>query len=601
MRQLVALSEGAMAPISQAGWAQFPLGLWRAASSLQAGGARSHSHLAAEFECRSPASPLPPSVAAFVHPSSAPSTRRSTGPRAWGYRGHSGTTGAASTPSTGEVDTIYALASAPGRSGVAVLRLSGPQADGALRHLLGGGRELPNARHATLRRLRHPRDGTVLDTAVVLRFPGPASFTGDDVVELHVHGSPAVVRALLGVLGQLPGLRMAQAGEFARRAFLAGKMDLLQLESTADLLAAETEAQRRQARPTRATPGQEGTHGSLQTLYGKLGCYCGNCGSVVVVVVVVVVAPPGRWAPFHISWAAPNVPQMWSRTQAVAGLEGGPGSVYRSWRGDILHCLASVEAVLDFGEDADLGSSIASDVRSRAVTLRQSIQRELENGKRGEIIRDGVRAVLLGPPNVGKSSILNLLAGRPAAIVTSQPGTTRDIVEVPLELNGLKVILSDTAGFREDAGDIEQEGINRATHAARLADVLVAVLDVSTLLRTGQDDGETFASQLEDVLRERSSAPLLVLLNKSDLLGFAESTLGGGEGAEESSIITRHRHRQLLRSCVSALLRYESCWEELELATEELRCAARALGSITGAIETEEVLDAIFSEFCIGK
>jgi len=262
-----------------------------------------------------------------------------------------------------------------------------------------------------------------------------------------------------------------------------------------------------------------------------------------------------------------------------------------------------------------------------------------------------------------QSSILNLLAGRPAAIVTSQPGTTRDIVEVPLELNGLKVILSDTAGFREDAGDIEQEGINRATHAARLADVLVAVLDVSTLLRTGQDDGETFASQLEDVLRERSSAPLLVLLNKSDLLvresasadgdrdgstvtsssdmidehvaaarrlgngvlgqasvlplscktaagadavlralqGFAESTLGGGEGAEESSIITRHRHRQLLRSCVSALLRYESCWEELELATEELRCAARALGSITGAIETEEVLDAIFSEFCIGK
>mmetsp|Transcript_40090 Transcript_40090/g.95231 ORF Transcript_40090/g.95231 Transcript_40090/m.95231 type:complete len:526 (-) Transcript_40090:697-2274(-) len=469
-------------------------------------------------------------------------------------------------------------------------------------------------RRASLTQLYHPRSGGLLDKAVVLRFPAPRSFTGEDVVELNCHGSPAVVRAVLGALGSVPGMRMARAGEFTRRAFEAGKMDLTQLESTADLLAAETESQ---------------------------------------------------------------------RLQALSLMQGKQGELYGQWRKELLSCLASAEAVLDFGEDAELGADVALAVLPRVRALRDEIERRVkEDGHRGEIVRSGARTLLIGPPNSGKSSLLNTLSGREVAIVSSLPGTTRDLLEVPLELGGLKVILTDSAGVRTSGDPIESEGISRALAGARGADLGVFVLDGADIFSRPEyclkmlRSFSVQSSRTDQGHRGGPRRPAIVVLNKVDLLfedfgnqhlqefqqrlrqgkpfverydstheldsgigkiaveileivrglgfepfGVAAMSCKNGQGvdnllvslqqaAEEVSrtsapegtlIVTRQRHRERLESCVSSLLRYEELHEELEIAAEELRYAARALGELTGAIDSEEILEAIFGEFCIGK
>ncbi|KAK9916100.1 hypothetical protein WJX75_008574 [Coccomyxa subellipsoidea] len=294
------------------------------------------------------------------------------------------------------------------RVGVAVIRLSGPRADLALQRLLKPGRTLPQPRMAALASLRDPRSGEELDRSLVLRFPGPASFTGEDVVELHVHGSPATVRMTLDALRALPGLRPAEAGEFAMRAFHNGKLDLTEAEGLADLLAAETDAQRRQA---------------LRQSGGEM------------------------------------------RRR------------HERWRGALLRCLAAAEAIIDFGEDEDIAPDVAADVRRQVAAVRAELARHVSSGRRGELIRSGVKVAIVGPPNAGKSSLLNVLAAREAAIVSPIPGTTRDAVEVSIELEGFKVTLVDTAGLRESADAIEVAGMQRARSAMRDADIIALVID----------------------------------------------------------------------------------------------------------------------------
>lgn len=440
-------------------------------------------------------------------------------------------------------DTIYALATAPGRAGVAVLRISGAQAGAALTALTG--KPLPAPRLATLRRLIDPQTGEGLDQALLLWFPGPASFTGEDVAELHLHGGRAVTAGVAAALSGLPGLRPAEAGEFTRRAFAAGKLDLTGVEGLADLVDAETAAQRRQA---------------LRQMGGAL----------------------------------------------ARRVEG--------WRDRLLRLLAHAEADIDF-PDEDLPGGLAEGVAVGVRDLADALSAALADGHRGERLRDGLHVVIVGAPNVGKSSLLNALARRDAAIVSHLAGTTRDVVEVHLELGGYPVILADTAGLRDGGDVIEQEGMARARARAEDADIVLAVVDAARLPAV---EPETLA-----LLDQRS----LLLVNKCDLAATIPVEVAGrptlalsarsGEGLDrllaalsarcaelfagaQDGAITRARHRAALEECRDRLqdaLRAPAP----ELAAEDLRLAARGLGRITGRVDVEDLLDVIFRDFCIGK
>ncbi|XP_029772837.1 tRNA modification GTPase GTPBP3, mitochondrial isoform X5 [Suricata suricatta] len=288
--------------------------------------------------------------------------------------------------------TIFALSSGQGRCGIAVIRTSGPASGHALRSLTAP-RDLPPARSACLRLLSHPRSGEPLDRALVLWFPGPQSFTGEDCAEFHVHGGPAVVSGVLQALGSVPGLRPAEAGEFTRRAFAHGKLSLTEVEGLADLIHAETEAQRRQA---------------LRQLDGELGHLCHG----------------------------------WAKTLTKA--------------------LAHVEAYIDFGEDDNLEEGVLERANSEVRELELALGAHLRDARRGQRLRSGAHVVVAGPPNAGKSSLVNLLSRKPVSIVSPEPGTTRDVLETPVDLAGFPALLSDTAGLREGAGPVEQEGVRRA-------------------------------------------------------------------------------------------------------------------------------------------
>ena len=448
------------------------------------------------------------------------------------------------------MSTIFALSSGRGRAGIAVLRVSGPGAGGALRTLAG---KVPVPRAATVARLGYTTKGSVvLDHAMVLWFPGPASATGEDVAEFHVHGGPAVVAAVLGALASLPGLRAAEAGEFARRAFANGKLDLTQAEALADTIEAETEAQ---------------------------------------------------------------------RIQSLRQLDGELGRTLERWREEILRGLAHVEAAIDFAED-DLPAGAVAAAAARVHRLAPEMDEFLADSRRGERLRDGVHAVLLGAPNVGKSSLLNRLARRDAAIVSATAGTTRDIVEAHLDLGGYPLVVADTAGLREDAGEIEGEGVRRALARAEAADLKLALFD-----------GEAWP-ETDPRTRSLVDDDTVVVVNKSDripgglpaggeiggrpvwfvsaltgegldgLLGAVEAELAGKAGLGEAAGLTRARHRDSVEECVFSLRRFLDRGSEgadLELAAEDLRMAARALGRITGRVDVEDVLDRIFADFCIGK
>jgi len=441
-------------------------------------------------------------------------------------------------------ETIYALASGAGRAGLAVIRISGPDADAALA-ALGGPVDAP-ARMARRIRLIDPADGAPLDDGLALRFPGPGSYTGEDVVELHVHGGPAVVAAVLDALGRQSGLRLAAPGEFTRRAVLAGKMDLTEAEGLLDLIEAETEAQRR---------------------------------------------------------------------QALRQAEGALGALYDGWRSRLVAALAHLEAVIDF-PDEDLPDETETELRRELAGLREAMADHLADDRRGERLRHGVQVAIIGPPNAGKSSLLNLLARREAAIVAATAGTTRDVIEVRLDLDGYPVLVADTAGIRGAGDAIEAEGVRRALQWAGAADLRVAVFAADAVLESADEalgliDNDT-----------------LVVLNKIDLgpmawrpggsgLGLFPVSVRTGEGMEpfldalgaavrerahvgHAPLITRARHREAVAEAMAALERAGAAALP-ELAAEDLRIAARALGRVTGAVDIEELLDVIFRDFCIGK
>jgi tRNA modification GTPase len=456
---------------------------------------------------------------------------------------------------TNDRSTIYALSSGRPPAGIAVVRLCGPRAGAALEKLIG---RMPKPRQATLACVRDPETGEVIDEALALWFPGPHSETGDDMAELQLHGSHAVVAAVFDALATIEGCRPAEAGEFTRRAFDNGRLDLTAIEGLADLIAAETPAQRRQA---------------FRQLKGLIG----------------------------------------DRAEA--------------WREQIIAALALVEARIDVSDEADVPEDLLGPARRAAKELRDEIARALAKSGRGERLRDGFVVAIAGPPNAGKSTLLNRLAKRDAAIVSAHPGTTRDAIEVHLNLEGYPVTLIDTAGIRDSADPVEQEGIRRACELVARADLVLWLTDASA------DKADAGRAVAEDL----SVAEIWALRNKADLLGeatrarsesrstnesqktFAISALTGA-GADsllealaecvrqyfsitEASMVTRARHRRALEETISALdraLAQGSAGSE-ELIAEDLRSAATALGRLTGRVDVEDILDVIFREFCIGK
>ncbi|GAB5468780.1 MAG: tRNA uridine-5-carboxymethylaminomethyl(34) synthesis GTPase MnmE [Rhodospirillales bacterium] len=439
------------------------------------------------------------------------------------------------------MDTIFALATARGRAALATVRISGPQAGPLLDSLTG--RVRPLARQAALRVLADPQSGDLLDQALVLWFPAPASATGEDLAELHLHGGPAVIAGVLQALAAYPQVRMAEAGEFARRAFTNDKMDLTQVEGLADLIAAETAGQRR---------------------------------------------------------------------QALAQAEGGLARQLTAWRQRLIAVSGQMEALLDFAEE-EIPDDLLGEVERQAGDIAAEIAGLLDKANHGERMREGLRCALLGAPNVGKSSLLNVLAGREAAIVTDRPGTTRDLIEVHLDLGGLPVILTDTAGISaESDDDIEREGMRRALVRASEADLVVLLLDLSRddpLPRALADlDGERClligskadlprrnGAEVELSLSARSGAGVEALIALLQERGQGLLAVGG-----EPALVTRARQRNALQEATTCLVRARPTGLP-ELLAEDLRLALRALGRVAGRVDVEEVLDSLFREFCIGK
>jgi tRNA modification GTPase len=456
-------------------------------------------------------------------------------------------------------DTIFALSSAPGRAGVAVIRVSGKRAGDALRVLAA---PRPEPRRAALRRITDPETGAPIDRGFVLWFPGPHTFTGEDVAELQIHGGRAVVAALLSALGRIEGCRLAEPGEFAMRAFENGHIDLAQAEGLADLIDAETEAQ---------------------------------------------------------------------RSQALRQAEGALTALTERWRGGLIAAMALVEAAIDFSDESDVSENAIQDAEGRIAVLRTEIAHHLDDGHRGELLRDGFSVVLVGAPNVGKSSLLNALARRDVAIVSAEEGTTRDVIEVRLDLDGFPVVVSDTAGLRETTGEIEVEGIRRTLSRSREANLLVWVIDAS--LPPTETESAGLPEQIAGI-----SKPVLIAANKCDLAEekscengipctapsvaprheiirvsartgeglnifirrIAEFARATTEGASDP-VITQARHRQHIADCMDHLADFSGRSADVELRAEDLRLAANALGRISGRIDPEEVLGQVFGRFCIGK
>lgn len=444
-------------------------------------------------------------------------------------------------------DTIVATATAPGRAGVAVTRVSGPKAEQVITALCG---RIPEPRKATRSLFRDPETGDVLDDGLVLWFPGPASFTGEDSAEFQGHGGKAVTEALLQAIRCLDGVRIAEPGEFSRRAFLNGKMDLTRAEGLADLIHAETEAQRRQA---------------LQQMGGALG------------------------------------------------------RLYESWREELIRRLAWLEAYIDF-PDEEIPTDLDRSARDGLAGLARTIDAYLSDNRRGERIRDGIHIAVIGRPNAGKSSLVNSLAQREAAIVSEQAGTTRDVIEVHLDLGGFPVTIADTAGLRESREDIEAEGIRRARARAESADLKVAVFDATLWPELDTETLSLVDTNTLVVLNKKDLAAATLPIDPPVIAGCRALALSArnGEGLADlvsaltalvidrldargaPPALTRQRHRDALETCRDSLLR--GVQEPLpELMAEDVRLAAQALGRITGRVEVDDVLDVIFSDFCIGK
>lgn len=429
------------------------------------------------------------------------------------------------------MDTIFAVASGLQRAGVTIIRVSGPTALLTYKNLTH--RPLPQPRVATSGTFRDPETGALLDKGVALFFKGPSSFTGEDVVEYHVHGGPAVVKGFLDVLAQQPECRLAQPGEFTRRAFENGKMDLTAAEAVADLIAAETEAQ---------------------------------------------------------------------RTQALDQLSGNLARLYQDWAERLKKILAHQEADIEF-PDEDMPAQLSETLKAPIDALTAEIKAHLNDGRRGERLRDGIRIAILGAPNAGKSSLLNALAQRDVAIVSDEAGTTRDVLEVHLNLGGYPVILTDTAGLRATENKIEAEGIRRARKAADEADIKLVLFDGAQpedAATKALVDDESVVVYTKADLAKKKGISSVTGEGLGDLLTTLTQKVSTLFAPKSGPSLTRERHRLALTQTVEALERARSA-QLPELAAEDLRMALRALGGITGLVHVEELLDKIFKDFCIGK
>lgn len=439
------------------------------------------------------------------------------------------------------MDTIFALSSGKGKSGVSVIRISGSIAYEALE--VFGIKDL-KARTANLRKLKD-KNGDIIDSAIVITFEAPASFTGENIVELHIHGSIAVVSKVLDMLSNIKGFRHAEPGEFSKRAFDNDKMDLLQAEGLADLINSETDSQ---------------------------------------------------------------------RIQAIRQMDGNFSDIYENWRNKIVELMAFIEAFVDF-PDEDIPDDLEKASLKKTHELIAEIEEQVEN-KCAEKIHDGIRVVIAGKPNVGKSTLINLLTNRDLAIVSDIAGTTRDSLEAHFEIAGFPITLIDTAGIRETEDFIEKEGVRRTLEKIKNADFKILILDATD----------------ENIDESNVDESTIVIINKCDLndanfninnknYRVIRSSLKNGEGVEEikktitelsekffnkgeAGIVTRSRHRHLLKEAVSGLKEFISSRENnspIEMAAENLRVSANSMGRITGKIGVEDVLDKIFQEFCIGK
>lgn len=437
-------------------------------------------------------------------------------------------------------ETIYALATPPGRSGVAVIRLSGSGSQAVAASL--GVESGLEPRKAALVTLRDPFAERIVDQALALYFPAPHSFTGEDIIELHVHGSMAVIRHLFDIFSQMQGVRLAHAGEFSRRAFMNGKLDLLEAEGLADLIDSETIEQKAQA---------------LKQLYGKSSAF------------------------------------------------------YEMLRTNMISVLAQLEAYIDF-PDEDIPEAVLQGLQDETRSLISAIEATVADDKRGERLRDGLSIVILGAPNAGKSSLLNMLANRDAAIVSDTPGTTRDVIEVHLDIKGYPVVLIDTAGIREQGDAIEAEGMRRALARAESADITLILRDVQDMpaaLFTGIElRNPLYVHNKIDLVQDIAAdvvSGAVMLSTKTcqgaeELMQAIENKVENIFYAQEAPLITRSRHREQLIYALEYLKR-SLIPLPLELHCEELRQASLAIGKITGKIDVDELLDVIFSRFCIGK
>ena len=430
-------------------------------------------------------------------------------------------------------DTIFAVATGAGRAAICIVRVSGPLARDVLRRLAG---RVPPARRATLARLRDA-SGETLDQALVLFFEAARSELGEDGAELHLHGGRAVVAAVLAALAAIPGLRAAEPGEFARRAFRSGRIDLTQLEGLADLIDAETE---------------------------------------------------------------------WQRRQAQRQLSGAMRDATAPWRAALVEAAAQVETAIDFAEDVELDGTVRGDVLALVAPVRAGLRRELAQAHAAERLREGVQVVIAGPPNVGKSSLLNALARREAAIVSAVAGTTRDVIEVHLDLGGCPLTLVDTAGLRDAIDPVERIGVDRAHDRAASADLVLWLGDDAYPGSTPAWRIATKADLRPVPSGSGGDEPLPVSavtgynldVLRGRLAGFAATIAQGGA----SALVVRKRHRLAFTEALRALDALEADPAlPIELVAEQLRVARHALARLIGTVDVEDILGDIFSRFCIGK
>ena len=442
--------------------------------------------------------------------------------------------------------TIYALSTGPGVSGVAIVRVSGPEASTVIKSITG--KAIPKPRMATLRKINNINTSKLIDEGIIIWFPGPESYTGEDMVEIHIHGGKAVIQAIHETISKVKNCRLAEPGEFTKLAFINGKINLLKAEAIADIISAETEIQ---------------------------------------------------------------------RLQAVKIMEGKSASKFNELREKLLKILSFVEAQIDFPEE-DLPKDNLKKIKNNSNEVLNEVEKILNDQKIGETIREGYKIAIIGPANVGKSSLLNNLSSREVAIVSETAGTTRDVIETYLNLDGYPVIISDTAGIRDSKNEIEKKGIKLTLDKAENADLKLVVVDAKSV-------------DLSAILRDFLKKDAILVLNKADtlkknldpevkrldhvLISLKENSnidklilkikdkLKNKFVFSKNILITRERHRQHLKQCVNHLKKFnkKNDQKDFDKSAEDLRLATRHLGMIVGKVDVEEILGSIFNDFCIGK